>query len=83
MAPARLHRLVDDDVLPYFRKAEDHEAGASEYRGAGGPLAVSALRSKNEINEAFIEGAKELKYLDRRFQWRIPRKGVGPLDLPV
>lgn len=66
-----------DDVLPYFRKAEDHEAGASEYRGSGGPLAVSALRSKHEINEAFIEGAKELGTLITRISMANCRKASG------
>ncbi|MGH8198803.1 MAG: GMC family oxidoreductase [Steroidobacteraceae bacterium] len=28
------------DVLPYFRKLEDHAGGASEYHGAGGPVHV-------------------------------------------
>ncbi|MEI8297939.1 MAG: GMC family oxidoreductase N-terminal domain-containing protein [Pseudomonadota bacterium] len=28
------------DVLPYFRRMEDHVDGASEYRGAGGPMHV-------------------------------------------
>jgi len=28
------------DVLPYFRKLEDHDWGASEYHGAGGPVRV-------------------------------------------
>ena len=28
------------DVLPYFRKLEDHSSGASEYHGAGGPVHV-------------------------------------------
>jgi len=28
------------DVLPYFRKLEDHALGASEYHGAGGPVHV-------------------------------------------
>ncbi len=72
-----------DDVLPYFRKAEDHEAGASEYRGSGGPLAVSALRSKHEINEAFIEGAKELGYPYNPDFNGESQEGVGPLDLTV
>ncbi len=30
-----------ESVLPYFKKAEDNERGASEYHGAGGPLRVS------------------------------------------
>jgi choline dehydrogenase len=29
------------EVLPYFRKLEDHFLGASEYHGAGGPVHVS------------------------------------------
>ena len=33
-----------DDVLPYFRKAEDNERGADEFHGAGGPLGVSDVR---------------------------------------
>ena len=31
------------EVLPYFRKCEDHVGGASEYHGAGGPLHVSDI----------------------------------------
>ncbi len=33
-----------DNVLPFFKKAEDQERGASEYHGAGGPLGVSDQR---------------------------------------
>ncbi len=29
------------DVLPYFKKSEDHVWGASEYHGSGGPMRVS------------------------------------------
>ena len=30
-----------DDVLPYFRKAEDNDTFDNEYHGKGGPLGVS------------------------------------------
>ena len=30
-----------DDVLPFFKKAEDQERGPDEFHGAGGPLHVS------------------------------------------
>ena len=43
------------DLLPYFRKAEDNERGADEFHGAGGPLAVSEQRSGNRISQAFVE----------------------------
>lgn len=51
-----------DDVLPYFRKAECHEEGASEYHGADGPLHVCKQRSPRPISEAFVQAAKERGY---------------------
>ncbi|RVT96159.1 choline dehydrogenase [Rhodovarius crocodyli] len=49
-----------EDVLPFFRKAEDNERGADEIHGAGGPLGVSDLRDSNPISAAFIEAAVEI-----------------------
>ncbi|WP_322102488.1 GMC family oxidoreductase [Paraburkholderia sp. J41] len=46
-----------DDVLPYFRRAEDHADGESEFHGAGGPLHVSHLVERNPLCDAFIESA--------------------------
>ncbi len=48
-----------DDLLPYFKRAEDNERGASEYHGVGGPLSVSDTRSANPIIDAFVAGATE------------------------
>ena len=48
------------DVLPYFKKSEDNERGASEFHGAKGPLAVSDIHEKNELMEAFIQAAAEV-----------------------
>jgi choline dehydrogenase len=47
------------DVLPYFKRAEDHEDGENEYHGAGGPLSVSHPRQKHELCEAFIRAGQE------------------------
>jgi choline dehydrogenase-like flavoprotein len=47
------------ELLPYFKRAEDNERGASAYHGVGGPLAVSDNRSKNPSMLAFIEAAIE------------------------
>ena len=46
-----------DDVLPYFRKAEDNERGADAWHGAGGPLGVSDLRDRHPLASAFVEAA--------------------------
>ena len=48
-----------DDVLPYFLKSEDHDAGASPMHGTGGGWKVTTQRLSWEILEAVQEGAKE------------------------
>jgi len=45
------------DVLPYFRKAESNERGASEHHGADGPLTVTRSRPVPPICEAFLAAA--------------------------
>ncbi len=48
-----------DDVLPYFKRSEDNQRGASEYHGAGGPLSASDIGRPHELVDAFIRGAGE------------------------
>ncbi|MGH7155572.1 MAG: GMC family oxidoreductase, partial [Acetobacteraceae bacterium] len=72
-----------DDVLPYFIKAEDQQHGANPYHGKGGPLAVSDLRSKHELNDAFIAGARELGYPYNPDFNGAEQEGVGPLQITV
>lgn len=48
------------EVLPYFKKSEDQERGASIYHGVNGPLKVSDLRLRRPIADYFIEGAKDI-----------------------
>jgi choline dehydrogenase len=48
------------DVLPYFKRCEDWEGGASEWRGAGGPLRIERSRVLHPIAAALIDGAAEL-----------------------
>ncbi|MBK6597576.1 MAG: choline dehydrogenase [Proteobacteria bacterium] len=45
------------NVLPYFRKAERHVGGASEYHGDHGPLVVEDLRYRNPLSTVFVEAA--------------------------
>lgn len=47
------------DVLPYFKKSENEERGASEYHGAGGPLNVTDHRTLNSLSHAFVEAGVE------------------------
>lgn len=47
------------DVLPYFKRAENQQRGASQFHGAGGPLDVCELRCVNRLTRAFLEAAEE------------------------
>lgn len=51
-----------EDVLPYFRRAEDQERGADSFHGAGGPLSVSDARLSRPICDAWVEAAQNAGY---------------------
>ena len=46
-------------VLPYFRRAETFEGGASEYRGGSGPQHVSYLHVHHRLTDVFVEAAQK------------------------
>lgn len=48
-----------DDVLPVFKRHEDHYLGASEFHGAGGEWRVEPPRVSWEILDAFRDAAVE------------------------
>ncbi|CAN7221273.1 GMC family oxidoreductase [Devosia sp. LjRoot3] len=54
-----------DDVLPYFRKSEDHHGGESDLHGSGGEWKVSRQRLRWDILEAVQKGAEEFGILPR------------------
>jgi choline dehydrogenase len=72
-----------DDVLPYFRQAEDQERGASAFHGSGGPLRVSDLRTNHPLHDAFIAGAQEAGYSYNPDFNGARQEGVGRLQLTV
>jgi choline dehydrogenase len=47
------------EVLPYFKRSEDNQRGASYYHGVGGPLTVSDGRSMHPLAGACIDAAVE------------------------
>jgi choline dehydrogenase len=49
-----------EDVLPYFRRAEDQARGADAFHGTGGPLCVSDQCEPHELCDAFIKAAEEI-----------------------
>jgi choline dehydrogenase len=49
-----------DEVLPYFKKAENQERGLSAFHGIGGPLNVADLQEPNTLTRAFVRAGLEL-----------------------
>ena len=49
-----------DDVLPYFKKAEDQTRGGDDFHGVGGPLPVSDWRHADPLSAAFVDAAVQL-----------------------
>jgi choline dehydrogenase len=49
-----------DALLPYFRRAEDWEDGASAGRGAGGPMRVERAHDPHILAKSFIEAGQTL-----------------------
>ncbi len=43
------------DVLPYFKRAENNERGANEWHGTGGPLNVKDLPTPNRFSSLFVQ----------------------------
>lgn len=59
-AASGLSQWSYDHVLPYFKKAEDFEHGASEYHGSGGPLKVSDMSFTRPICDDFINAVHSM-----------------------
>jgi 4-pyridoxate dehydrogenase len=51
-----------EKVLPYFRRQESWEGGASQYRGGSGPLATRKARYHDPLVEAYLAAAQDRGY---------------------
>lgn len=47
------------DVLPIFKAMEDFDGGASDYRGAGGPLPILSKFEPNPVHRAIVEAGTQ------------------------
>ncbi len=50
-----------DDVLPYFKRAENNVNGADELHGASGPLQVSNQKAPRPITQAFVDASNKMQ----------------------
>jgi choline dehydrogenase len=71
------------DVLPYFKKAEHYEGGASDYRGSGGPITVMDVSSSNPLTQAFLEAGRELGWSRNDDYNGVTQEGFGVLQSTI
>lgn len=71
------------DVLPYFKKSEHQQRGASEYHGVDGELSVTDVISPAPISQRFIDAAVALGYDYNPDFNGMQQEGVGPIQLTI
>jgi choline dehydrogenase len=71
------------DVLPYFKKSEHQQRGASEYHGIDGELSVTDLVSPTTISKRFIDAAVTMGYAYNPDFNGVQQEGVGPIQFTI
>jgi choline dehydrogenase-like flavoprotein len=66
-----------DDVLPYFKKAEDNARGGNAFHGDAGPLHVQDLTTPNRMGSVFVQAGQQAGYLHNPDFNGASQEGVG------
>lgn len=69
------------EVLPYFKRAETHPFGESEYHGGSGPLQVTRPGVQHPLARAFIDAGLQAGYPYNEDTNGPTREGFGPTDI--
>jgi choline dehydrogenase len=71
------------DVLPYFKKSEHQERGASEYHGVDGELSVTDLISPTVISQRFVEASVTMGYSHNPDFNAMQQEGTGFYQMTI
>lgn len=71
------------DVLPYFRRLEDHEDRSDAYHGQGGPVRVTSARATSALEQAFLKAGLQAGYLAAEDFNGYRQEGFGRYDMNV
>lgn len=66
-----------------FRAMEDHELGANEYRGAGGPLSISVTKNRTLIMDKLIEAGGQLGLRNFDDSSMPEQEGIGYVNATI
>jgi len=67
------------NVLPYFRRAEDFDQGSNAYHGSGGPLHVTTGAMSNPLYRAFVDAGIAAGYPETEDMNGYQQEGFGPM----
>ena len=70
-------------VLPYFKKSEHQQRGASEFHGVDGELSVTDLTTPAVVSQRFVDACVSMGYHDNPDFNGIQQEGAGPYQLTV
>ena len=66
-----------DDVLPYFKRAENNERGADAWHGSGGPLNVKDLAEPNRFGPLFVQAGQQAGFASNPDFNGAEQEGIG------
>jgi len=73
-----------DDVLPSYKRLENWEDGATDYRGFGGPVQVTRVKNLTPASEGFSEALAQAGGIKRNDDYNGPeQEGVGVFQQSV
>jgi len=72
-----------EDVLPYFKKSENQQQGASEFHGVDGALSVTNPLEPAVTSQRFVEAAEQLGYARNPDFNGAQQEGAGLYQLTI
>ncbi|MDP2574592.1 choline dehydrogenase [Vibrio penaeicida] len=72
-----------EDVLPYFKRAENRKSGGDAYRGHKGPLKVHTGDFPNPLFDVFIEAGAQAGYPKTADMNGYQQEGFGVMDMTI
>jgi choline dehydrogenase-like flavoprotein len=66
-----------DEVLPYFKKAENNARGSDAWHGSGGPLHVQNLGEPSPLGQTFVQAGVEAGFPENIDFNAASQEGVG------
>ena len=72
-----------DDVLPYFKKSENHWGAADHYHGKGGPLSITKHIPDDKLFPRFMEAVNKLGYKTQIDHHGPDQEGWGSPDISI